>query len=228
MLLQDLHFACFSDLAYRYSLRPRWHPHVQQPASAAAEDHPAVCERTFLLQYCHCAPHIHVEVSGVCVRTSQGGREHTRLFGNSWHIPWPIAMPLHDGSPLPPPAPPAPLPPSAAVVNHLRAVESAQRRRALLHVNEVADRCFRECVTDFGFTKCAHCLGPAFATPAHSLNDSRLIADIFAHQRSGACRLASRNFCLCLVGPAQHTHRVWRPRDDAAHMRWRLERCSLY
>lgn len=72
------------------------------------------------------------------------------------------------------------------------------------------------------------CLGPAFATPAHSLNDSRLIADIFAHQRSGACRLASRNFCLCLVGPAQHTHRVWRPRDDAAHMRWRLERCSLY
>ena len=74
----------------------------------------------------------------------------------------------------------------------------------------------------------AHCLGPAFATSAHSLNDSRLIADIFAHQRSGACRLASRNSCLCLVGPAQHTHRVWRPRDDAAHMRWRLERCSLY
>jgi len=197
------------------------------PRSAASGSGPAELRtgvsvwtsHTFLSRSQVCAFERHTE--GARARGDSGTLEFSRA-------PWPIAMPLHDGSPLPPPAPPAPLPPSAAVVNHLRAVESAQRRRALLHVNEVADRCFRECVTDFGFTKCAHCLGPAFATSAHSLNDSRLIADIFAHQRSGACRLASRNSCLCLVGPAQHTHRVWRPRDDAAHMRWRLERCSLY
>jgi hypothetical protein len=187
--------------------------------SAAVLCGPVSNSHTYLSRSQVCAIERHTV--GVNARGDSGTLELSRA-------PWPIAMPLHDGSPLPPPAPPAPLPPSAAVVNHLRAVESAQRRRALLHVNEVADRCFRECVTDFGFTKCAHCLGPAFATSAHSLNDSRLIADIFAHQRSGACRLASRNSCLCLVGPAQHTHRVWRPRDDAAHMRWRLERCSLY
>jgi hypothetical protein len=124
-------------------------------ASSAAADPPAelrtgvsVCDLTHLLSRSQvCAFERHTE--GVNARGDSGTLEFSRA-------PWPIAMPLHDGSPLPPPAPPAPLPPSAAVVNHLRAVESAQRRRALLHVNEVADRCFRECVTDFGFTKCAH------------------------------------------------------------------------
>lgn len=124
-------------------------------ASSAAADPPAALRtgvsvwtsHTFLSRSQVCAFERHTE--GVNARGDSGTLEFSRA-------PWPIAMPLHDGSPLPPPAPPAPLPPSAAVVNHLRAVESAQRRRALLHVNEVADRCFRECVTDFGFTKCAH------------------------------------------------------------------------
>ena len=126
------------------------------PRSAASGSGPAelrtgvsLCAdlHTYLSRSQVCAFERHTE--GVNARGDSGTLEFSRA-------PWPIAMPLHDGSPLPPPAPPAPLPPSAAVVNHLRAVESAQRRRALLHVNEVADRCFRECVTDFGFTKCAH------------------------------------------------------------------------
>ena len=29
----------------------------------------------------------------------------------------------------------------------------SQRQRVLLHVNKIADSCFRECITDFGMTK---------------------------------------------------------------------------
>ena len=36
---------------------------------------------------------------------------------------------------------------------HLDDMSEVQQRRVLLHVNKLADSCFRECCTDFGFTK---------------------------------------------------------------------------
>ena len=39
------------------------------------------------------------------------------------------------------------------VVHQLQAIESVQQQRSLLRVNELADRCFRECIDDFGLTK---------------------------------------------------------------------------
>ena len=36
---------------------------------------------------------------------------------------------------------------------HLNSMSVVQQRRALLRVNKIADACFRECCTDFGFSK---------------------------------------------------------------------------
>ncbi len=39
------------------------------------------------------------------------------------------------------------------VIQQLSAIEHVQQQRTLLRVNELADRCFRECIGDFGITK---------------------------------------------------------------------------
>lgn len=44
-------------------------------------------------------------------------------------------------------------PESSVAYTQLAGMEALQRSRALLRVNAIADRCFHECVTDFGFTK---------------------------------------------------------------------------
>lgn len=36
---------------------------------------------------------------------------------------------------------------------HMDAMTDVQKRRVLLHVNKMADSCFRECITDLSFTK---------------------------------------------------------------------------
>ena len=42
---------------------------------------------------------------------------------------------------------------ATGVVDHLESMTAVQQNRALLRVNAVADRCFQECISDFGFTK---------------------------------------------------------------------------
>lgn len=44
-------------------------------------------------------------------------------------------------------------PTTAEVAQQCAAIGAVQQQRALLRVNELADRCFRECIDDFGLSK---------------------------------------------------------------------------